>query len=99
MNQERLYRVHFVHKDGRHTVLTPHLMTHKEACTVLSKGMDRTRPQCMLVEGVPHPCVEHDPANARGRGPHRYCLECLEELAEEAAKTKTPERNRLTRAD
>lgn len=96
---ERLYRVHLVHKDGRHTVMGQHLMTHQEAVTLKSKLCDRTRPDCLLVEGQPHPCVGHDPANARKGDMGPYCLECLEEIAEAAAKVtrKARDRTRQTR--
>lgn len=89
----RLYRVHLVLDDGRHVVMGPHLMTHPEACTLRSKLLPQTRPRCVLMEGEPHLCVGHDPANARGKGDGRYCLECLEEVAEDAAKLTRRARN------
>lgn len=81
----RRYRVHCVRKDGSHVIMGPHLMTHQEACTLKSKLLPQTKSHCILVEGEPHPCIDHDPENARGRGEGRYCLECLEEIAQAAA--------------
>lgn len=96
---ERLYRVHHVRKDGRHSVMGPVPMTHKEALTLRSKLTDPA--SGLLVEATPHPCVDHDPANARRNGMGPYCLECIEEIEEEAAKAsqRPRELGRQTRAD
>lgn len=72
----RLYRVHVVRK-GRHTVLSPKPMTHKEALVFRSKLSDASRRYGRLVEVGEEPPCSHGPEAKRGRGPSEYCLTCL----------------------